>query len=100
MKKLIDTFTATIGGFGSDLLPPGYGYNKRYRYKINLEQYGVGFEILIWCSKNCKSKWGWYFIPKKNCEDFADYENQNAILTFEMKQDAVYFMLTHGPNNS
>ncbi len=98
MKKLVDVYTATTGGFGADLLPPGYGYNKRYRYKINLRTYGLGFEIMSWCMKNCKSKWGWYFIDQTNPDE--PYEKQFVILTFKMKQDAVYYMLTHGSNNN
>jgi len=94
MKKLVDIFTPTSGGFGTDLLPPGYGYNKRYRYKINLNQYGVGFNTMMWCLKNCKSAWGWYFVTKPNAQ-WGDYESQDAVLTFKSKQDAVYFKLTH-----
>jgi len=96
MKKIVDVFTSTTAGFGADLLPPGYGYNKRYRYKINLNQYGVGFDIMTWCWKNCKSKWGWYFIPKRGKDEWSGYEYQDAVLTFKMKKDAVYYMLTHG----
>ena len=96
MKKIVDVFSATTAGFGADLLPAGYGYNKRYRYKINLNQYGVGFEIITWCLKNCKSKWGWYFVPTQRKDSYLeDYENQDAILTFKSKQDAVYYKLTH-----
>ena len=95
MKKIVDVFTATTAGFGADLLPPGYGYNKRYRYKINLNQYGVGFEIMTWCWKNCKSKWGWYFVPCKGKDQWSGYEHHDAVLTFKSKQDAVYFKLTH-----
>ena len=95
MKKIVDTFTATSGGFGTDLLPPGYGYNKRYRYKINLCTYGVGYNIMQWCLKNCKSKWGWYFVPRQSKDKWDGYEHQDAILTFKSRQDAVYFKLTH-----
>ena len=95
MKKIVDLYTASIKGFGTDLLPPGYGYNKKYRYKINLNQYGVGFPIITWCLENCKSKWGWYFIPAKGDGNRRYYENQHAVLTFKSKQDAVYFKLTH-----
>ena len=96
MKKLVDVFDATTASFGADMLPPGYGYNKKYRYKINLNQHGVGFEIVTWCWKNCKSKWGWYFEPKKGYARWDGYESHNAILTFKSKKDAVYFKLTHG----
>ena len=95
MKKLVDVFTPTTGGFGADLLPPGYGYGKKYKYKINLQQYGVGFPIITWCLENCKSKWGWYFITKSNVEWADDYKNMDCILTFKSRQDAVYFKLTH-----
>jgi len=44
--------------------------------------------------KNCKSAWGWYFVPRPNAE-WGDYESQDAVLTFKSKQDAVYFKLTH-----
>tara|TARA_R100001509_G_scaffold98166_1_gene57265 strand:+ start:795 stop:1088 length:294 start_codon:yes stop_codon:yes gene_type:complete len=96
MKKLVDTFTPVSGGFGTDLLPPGYGYNKKYKYKVNLYTYGVGFETMAWCWKNCNSAWGWYFIPKPNVEWAEDYENQNAILTFKSKKDFIYYRLSHG----
>ena len=97
MKKLVDVYTATTGGFGADLLPPGYGYNKNYQYKVNLGTCGVDFSIMNWCVKNCKSKWGWHFVCKENNDvhELNDYENMSAVLTFKMKQDAVYFMLTH-----
>lgn len=96
MKKIVDLYTASIKGFGTDLLPPGFGYGKKYRYKINLKRYGVGFETINWCLKNCKSKWGWYFVPRTDTSpDEWSYENQDAILTFKSKQDAVYFKLSH-----
>jgi len=101
MKKIADVFvadvfTATTKGFGGDLLPPGYGYGKKYRYKINLQQYGVGFEIINWCLRNCKSKWGWYFIERNDYQDWDDhYERHEAVLTFKNKKDAVYYMLSH-----
>jgi len=96
LTKLVDVFTSTTKGFGADLLPPGYGYGRKYRYKINLHQFGVGFEIINWCLKNCKSKWGWYFVPTTREDGYLDfYENQDAILTFKSRQDAVYFKLTH-----
>ena len=79
-----------------DLLPPGCGHGNKYRYKVGLVQ---------WCKKHCQSKWGWHF--KKlgntpyNLDIFADqYDKQLAFLSFKSKKDAVYFMLTHGPNNS
>ncbi len=96
MKKLVDTFTPELAGYGADLLPAGYGYNKRYRYQINLQTYGVGWEKINWCLTNCKSKWGWYFRLKPNVEWTEDYQNQDAILTFKMKKDAVYYRLAHG----
>ena len=43
-KRLVDVFSATTKGFGADILPAGYGYNKKYRYKVNLHQYGVGYD--------------------------------------------------------
>ena len=55
-KRLVDVFSATTKGFGADILPAGFGYNKKYRYKVNLHQYGVGYDIITWCLKNCKSK--------------------------------------------
>ena len=78
-----------------DLLPPGYGYGKTYRYQINLNQYGVGYDIIQWCLKNCKSKWGWYFVPKQGKDEWSSYEHNDVVLTFKSRQDAVYFKLTH-----
>lgn len=96
MKKLIDVMTPSVKGFGSaDQLPPGYGYNKKYRYKVNLYTYGVEFETMAWCWKHCKSAWGWYFIPKPNVEWAEDYENMYAILTFKSKKDFIYYRLTN-----
>ncbi len=88
-----------------DLLPPGCGHGNKYRYKIGLNDYGVPYELVQWCKKHCQSKWGWHF--KKlgdtpyNLDIFADqFDKQLAFLSFKSKKDAVYFMLTHGPNNS
>ena len=54
--------------------------------------------VYIYLIKNCKSKWGWHFVCEKHNDihDFPDYESMSAVLTFKLKQDAVYFMLTHG----
>jgi hypothetical protein len=90
-----------------DLLPHGCGLNKKYKYRISLNDYGVGYDLIVWCAKHCKSKWGWYFKPLQNVPynldifaDEYDYDKQMAFLSFKSKKDAVYFMLTHGPNNS
>ena len=95
VKKLSDNWEP-VTAEQIDLLPRGYGYSHKYPYRINLNQYSVGYEILQWCLKNCKSKWGWYFVPTKRQDSYLeDYENQDAILTFKSQQDAVYYRLTH-----
>ena len=88
-----------------DLLPPGCGHGNKYRYKVGLNDYGVPYELVQWCKKHCQFEWGWHF--KKlgdtpyNLDIFADqYDKQMAFLSFKSKRDAVYFMLTHGPNNN
>lgn len=78
-----------------DLLPRGYGYDHKYRYQINLDQPGVGYDIIQWCLENCKSNWGWYFVPKQGKDEWNGYEAHDAVLTFKSKQDAVYYKLTH-----
>jgi hypothetical protein len=95
LSSIINSKSKPLKKLTDDLLPAGYGYNKKYRYQINLKTYGVGYNIIQWCLKNCSSKWGWYFIPAKGDEYLEDYENQDAVLTFKSRQDAVYFKLTH-----
>ena len=96
MKKLVDVFDATTASFGTDIFPPGCGYNKIYKHKFHTGQYGVGFDRCLWLTKNCKSKWGWHFVERKDFQDWDDhYQRHEAVLTFKSKKDAVYYMLTH-----
>lgn len=70
-------------------------YQKRFRYDVAVNDYGVPGECMSWCEKNCTGAWGWYF--ESNSKDDDDYsqtwnhENQEAFMSFAHKRDAVRF---------
>ena len=75
------------------------GYNAIFKYKVELNDYGVNGEMIKWMEENCNDKYGWHFIPhdKQMPFPFGDeadwYKDQTAFVSFENKTDAIMFSL-------
>ena len=50
--------------------PKRSGYNQKFRHNIYLNDYGVPAELLDWCRKRSKGKWGWWF---RDTEEYTDH---------------------------
>ncbi len=83
-----------------DDIPEDCGYEKRFKYDIDMNSNGIMGECIEWCVKNCKSKWGWWF-EQTNLYDAGkhNWEEQDAYMSFEDKREATAFWLSIGADN-
>lgn len=71
--------------------PKGCGYNKKFRYNIKLNDFGVPAELLHWVKSNCKCKWGWWFRAHHDDEEHWNPEKQDAYMSFNSRREALLF---------
>ena len=69
------------------------GYGQRFRFNINLLDYGVPGEFLDWCRTQADGKWGWWFLDTKKFDHNWQWypEQAEAYLSFQYKRDALRF---------
>ena len=87
---------------GLDEVPEDCGYDKRFKYDIDMNSNGIMGECIEWCTANCKSKWGWWFEGPKDAvpNPYAhNWEDQNSFMSFEDKREATAFFLAIGVAN-
>ena len=83
-----------------DDIPNDCGYDKKFKYDIDMDSNGIMGECIEWCQQNCKGKWGWWFEPAGEIENPRNHwEHQNAYMSFEKKTDATRFWLAIGVLN-
>lgn len=72
-------------------LPETCGYNKQYSHNWKTPVEGLGMHLIPKIHDLCTGNWGWYFIPHKDANYYADdwYKKQNLILSFENKWDLI-----------
>ena len=76
------------------------GYDKRFKYVIDMNSNGIMGECIEWCQVNCEGKWGWWFEPAGQIENpMNHWEDQNSYMSFQYKRDATKFWLAIGVNN-
>lgn len=77
------------------------GYQKRFKYNIDMNSNGILGECIDWCETNCKSKWGWWFEGPDNPIDYYSnhWENQKAWMSFDNDEEATAFLLAVGIKN-
>ena len=76
------------------------GYDKRFKYVIDMNSNGIMGECIEWCQINCKGKWGWYFENKDAYDPmWHNWEEQDSYMSFEKKTDATKFWLSIGVAN-
>ena len=83
-----------------DEIPEDCGYEKQFKYNVDMNSNGVMGECIEWCQMNCTGKWGWWFEPANRVDNPANHwEDQNAYMSFQKKIDASRFWLAIGVAN-
>ena len=83
-----------------DDIPEDCGYQKRFKYDIDMHSNGIMGECIEWCQINCEGKWGWWFETAGHIENPQNHwEDQNSYMSFEKKKDATRFWLAIGIQN-
>ena len=76
------------------------GYQKRFKFDIDMNSNGKNGDCIAWCEDNCKHRWGWWFKPDKiDYQPTNHWEHQKAFMSFENKKEAVKFWLAVGIKN-
>ena len=85
---------------GLDEIPEDCGYEKKFRYNIDMNSNGIMGDCIEWCQVNCEGRWGWWFNNKEQYNlNWHNWEDQDAYMSFEKKKDATRFWLAIGVNN-
>jgi len=81
-------------------IPEDCGYEKKFRYNIDMNSNGIMGDCIEWCQQNCEGRWGWWFDNKEQYNlNWHNWEDQDAYMSFEKKKDATRFWLAIGVNN-
>ena len=81
-------------------IPEDCGYEKKFKYDIDMQSNGIMGECIEWCQTNCKYKWGWWFKQTDLYNPYShNWEEQNSYMSFENKREAMAFFLAIGMQN-
>ena len=81
-------------------IPEDCGYEKKFRFNIDMNSNGIVGDCIEWCQINCKGKWGWWFEQTDLYDPMRhNWEDQNSYMSFEKKTDATRFWLAIGVAN-
>ena len=61
---------------GLDEVPEDCGYDKRFKFDIDMNSNGIMGDCIEWCQINCKGKWGWWFEAK---DKKPEYDNDTGL---------------------
>ena len=83
-----------------DDIPNDCGYDKKFKYDIDMDSNGIMGECIEWCQQNCKGKWGWYFTGPEGSHPYDhNWQEQNSFMSFQKKREATAFWLAIGISN-
>jgi len=83
-----------------DEIPDDCGYEKKFKYDIDMQSNGIMGDCIEWCQINCKHKWGWWFEQSELYNPHLhNWEEQNSYMSFENKREAMAFFLAIGIQN-
>ena len=98
-KKLGKVKVKSMNGRLDDI-PEDCGYDKRFKYDIDMDSNGIMGECIEWCQRNCKGKWGWWFEQKELYNPaWHNWEEQESYMSFEDNREATAFFLAIGLAN-
>lgn len=81
----------------SERIPKDCGYDKKFRYNIDMQSNGIPGECIDWCEKNCTYKWGWWFEATDLYNTaWHNWEEQRAYMSFTNKKEAMKFFMACG----
>ena len=81
-------------------IPGSCGYEKKFKFDIDMYSNGIMGECIEWCQQNCKSKWGWWFKQTDLYDPMRhNWEEQNSYMSFEDNKEATAFFLAIGIAN-
>ena len=85
---------------GLSEIPEDCGYEKKFRFNIDMNSNGIMGECIEWCQVNCEGKWGWWFEQTDLYSTaWHNWEDQNSYMSFQYKRDATKFWLAIGVQN-
>ena len=83
-----------------DHVPKNCGYDKKFKYHVDMHSNGIMGDCIQWCVNNCKGKWGWWFnAGPKYSPLHHNWEEQDSYMSFENKREATAFFLASGMAN-
>ena len=81
-------------------IPEDCGYEKKFRFNIDMNSNGIMGECIEWCQVNCEGKWGWWFEPAGQIDNpHNHWEDQNSYMSFQNKREAMAFFMAIGIAN-
>ena len=77
------------------------GYQKQFKYNVDMNSNGILGECIEWCENHCRYKWGWWFEgPDDPVDNYHQHwENQRAWMSFANKKEATAFLIAVGIKN-
>ena len=83
-----------------DHVPKNSGYEKRFKFDVDMHSNGIMGDCIQWCVNNCKGRWGWWFQQTNLYDPIRhNWEDQNSYMSFEIKREATAFFLAVGVAN-
>ena len=83
-----------------DNVPKNCGYDKKFKYDVDMHSNGIMGDCVEWCVNNCNYKWGWWFKDGPKYDQFRhNWEEQDSYMSFENKREATAFFLASGIDN-
>ena len=79
-----------------DEIPEDCGYNKRFKYDVDMHSNGIMGGCIEWCQIHCKSKWGWWFKNDNSWYQQWDHEHNEAFMSFNSGREAFRFWFQVG----
>ena len=78
-------------------IPENCGYDKKFKFDIDMNSNGISGECIEWCQVNCKHKWGWWFKTNGTWyEDWSAHETNEAFMSFNSRKEAFKFWFEVG----
>ena len=82
-----------------DRIPKNCGYQKKFKFNIDMNSNGIPGDCIDWCEKNCEYKWGWWFEDDGTVHPTNHWEHQRAWMSFANKKEAMRFWVSVGIQN-
>ena len=81
-------------------IPEDCGYEKKFRFNVDMNNNGIPGECIEWCQQHCEGKWGWWFEQTDLYSTaWHNWEDQRAFMSFQRKKEATKFWLAIGLAN-